>query len=406
MDVRAVLHYRRPVPIASAVALTALLVAAPVQAEPTVRRVCIQMGVPTYSAPDRKARIARTRTGPPSRLGGGEYVQLTGARAAGYQQVVTRERATLWIPDPDPGSGRSPLCLPPFSIMRVCPGGGATPDVPVRERFDEPTAAPIASLRRGGLVRVFEYFEDRGRWAFVEAGGRAGFVPSRDLCLDATAPPGPRATEHFGMIAAPAREECYQSNRERGASEIRRIVIHNSENTMKSAIATFQDCDPAHPTSAHVGIDREGRMYRFVEDRFAAFHTGASHGGFNAVSLGIELVAAAPPELRYMTPQQERALVALIGFWTAEYHITLPERVLANSARAKGYHDLEYWEAPVTIHRLVSATRGTDCPTFVWPDSADGDEAFFGWRRHALRELGRADPTRAAGPRPAASGPP
>lgn len=373
------------------------------EADLTVRRVCIQMGVPTYSAPDRKARMARSRSGPPSRLGGGEYVQLTGGRAAGYHQVSTLERVTLWIPDTDPESGQPSLCLPASTTMRVCRNDAATPDVPVLGSFAQPTAAPVASVRRGRLVPVFEYFEDRGRWAFVEIGGKAGFVRSEDLCLEATAPPGLQATEHFRMIAAPARPACYQWNRERGASEIRRIVIHNSESTIRSAIATFQDCDPARPTSAHVGIDREGRMYRFVEDRFAAFHTGASHGGFNAVSLGIELVASEPPALRSMTPPQERALVALIAFWADEYHISLPERVLQNSTRAKAYRDLEYWEAPVTMHRLVSASRGTDCPTFVWTDSTEGDEAFFGWRRQALKELGR--PIGAAGPPPAASVP-
>jgi hypothetical protein len=65
------------------------------EADLTVRRVCIQRGVPTYSTPDRKARVARSRSGPPSRLGGGEYVQLTGGRAAGYHQVSTLERVTL-----------------------------------------------------------------------------------------------------------------------------------------------------------------------------------------------------------------------------------------------------------------------------------------------------------------------
>jgi hypothetical protein len=310
-----------PVLFEPALGVAALLLGAP-EADPTVRRVCVQMGVSTHSAPDRKARIARSRSGPPSRLGGGEYVQLTGARAPGYHEVSTLGRATLWIPDTAPESGHSSLCLPASTTMRVCPIDGATPDVPVLESFDRPTAAPVASVRRGSLVRVFEYFEDRGRWAFVEIGGKSGFVRSEDLCLEATTPPGLRATERFRMIAAPARSACYQSNRERGRSEIRRIVIHNSESSMRSAIATFQDCDPARPTSAHVGIDREGRMYRFVEDRFAAFHTGASHGGFNAVSLGIELVASEHPAQRSMTPPQERALVALIAFWAEEYHIT------------------------------------------------------------------------------------
>lgn len=187
-----------------------------------------------------------------------------------------------------------------------------------------------------------------------------------------------------GVLAGPG---CYQQHRARAASEIRRIVIHNSEHTLQSALATFQNCDPLRPTSAHVVIDRDGRMYRVVEDRFAAFHTGANHGGFNAVSLGIELVASGAAGMGGMTPPQERALLELIRFWARLYKIEVARHVLDNSTRTKGYADIEYWDAPVTVHRLVSAGRGTDCPKFVWDDSPAGDEAFFRWRRAAVASL-------------------
>lgn len=191
------------------------------------------------------------------------------------------------------------------------------------------------------------------------------------------------------MIAAPATPDCYQWGRERDRGEIRRIVIHNSETTMEGTIAKFRECDPEHPTSAHVGIDRDGKIYRLVEDKFTAFHTGGTEGtgGFNAISLGIEVIASDQPGFALMTSAQERALLSLIRFWAKEYHLTIPRNVLQNSTRAKTYNDLEYWNAPVSIHRLVSAGRRTDCPKFIWADSVQGDEAFFQWRRTHLGSL-------------------
>jgi N-acetyl-anhydromuramyl-L-alanine amidase AmpD len=269
--------------------------------------------------------------------------------------------------------------------MRVC--GDQSEPVPVFADFATTSASPVGLLTRGSLVQAWEYFEDQGRWTFVEEAGRVGFVQSSHLCHEASQPPGTEASETFNMTSALAGPGCYQQYRTRAASEIQRIVIHNSEHTLRSAIATFQNCNPSRPTSAHVAIDRDGRMYRIVEDQFAAFHTGASHGGFNAVSLGIELVASGAAGMGGMTPPQEQALVDLVRFWTRKYRIAMPPHVLANAVTAKGYADIEYWDAPVTVHRLISAGRGTDCPKFVWDDSPAGDDAFFQWRRSHWRSL-------------------
>jgi hypothetical protein len=121
-----------------------------------------------------------------------------------------------------------------------------------------------------------------------------------------------------------------------------------------------------------------------VEDRYTGFHTGANNGGFNSVSLGIEVIAFNLPGFTGMTPQQERSLLGLIRFWAKEYKITMPQHVLQNSTQSKASNDLEYWQAPVTVHRLVSADRGTDCPKFIWADTIQGDEEFFRWRQKHL----------------------
>lgn len=358
----------------------------PVEPNTTVRRICVQMGVQTYRAPDKKERIARGTATLSARLEGGAYVQITGPRVNGYVQVKPLKGDTLWVPQTDPESGHSSLCTAPPLVMRACRKDRAPQDIPVQEDFEIEGSPTVAVLRRGSLVQLWEHFEDHGRWAFVEKGGKVGFVRSEELCHEASAPPGSDASVHFHMTVAPARTDCYQSGRERETDEIRRIIIHNTENTMKSAIAMFQGCDPTSPTSAHVGIDRDGRMYRFVEDKFAAFHTGGNNGGFNAMSLGIEVVASDKRDLGGLTPQQERSLVALIRFWAKQYRITIPAAVLGNSTRSKTYNNLEFWEAPVTIHRLASPGRGTDCPKFIWADSLQGDEDFFRWRRTTVAD--------------------
>jgi N-acetyl-anhydromuramyl-L-alanine amidase AmpD len=346
------------------------------------------MGIPTFRGPDAQTAVADGDAALPSRLGGGLYVQLTGLHAKGYLQVRTLQGVEVWVADVTE-SGGSSLCFAHPSVMRVCGKDDAPQAVPVVADFSASGAPPVTVINRGSLVQLWGYFEDRGRWTFVETRGKVGFVRSEDLCHENSRPPTTQATEHFAMIAAPASPDCYQAGRERGADEIRRIVIHNSEASLQETIALFQKCDPGHPRSAHVGIDRDGKIYRFVEDKFAAFHTGGTSqsGGFNSTSLGIELIAEDKPGLTNTTSEQEQSLLQLIHYWSKEYAIAIPASVFENSTRSTSYNDLEYWDAPVTLHRLVSAGRRTDCPKFTWEDSVQGDEAFFAWRRKHLGDI-------------------
>ena len=347
-----------------------------------IRRVCVQMGVPAFATEPGEGT-----PGDPCapRIGGGTYVSLTGRRGNGHIEIRELDGGIKWVPEIDAASGRSTLCLPPATVMRTCGGSADSAGIPAFVAPTDASAAPVFHIPDDTRVQIWGYFPDAGRWTLVERGGHVGFVRSAALCLTTSPPPDTDANSRFHMRPAPAGADCYQSQRERGADEIRRIVIHNSEDTIQRTIATFQACDPNHPASAHVGIDRDGTIYRFVEDRFAAFHTGGHDGGFNAGSLGIELMASGRRGSRAMTAPQERALVALIRYWEARYHIAIPGTILSNSSRSQAYNSLEFWEAPVTIHRLVSAGRRTDCPTFVWTDSAKGDDAFFKWRNTHLR---------------------
>jgi len=339
------------------------------------------MGVPALATEPAEAPPSDVRS---SRIGGGTYVILTGRRTNGYVEIRDLHGGVKWVPETDAASGRPTLCVPQATVMRTCGEPSDPAGIPAFRAATDAAAPPAFHIALDTRLQVWDYFPDLGRWSLVERHGEVGFVRSASLCL-LTPPPDASATSRFHMHAAPASADCYQSQRERGANEIRRIVIHNSEDTIQRTIATFQTCNPAHPASAHVGIDRDGTLYRFVEDRYAAFHTGGYDGGFNAGSLGIELMASGKRGAGSMTARQERALVALIRYWLVKYQIAIPPTILSNSARTKAYNSREFWEAPVTIHRLVSAGRRTDCPTFVWPDSANGDDAFFKWRNIRLR---------------------
>jgi N-acetylmuramoyl-L-alanine amidase-like protein len=345
-----------------------------------LRRVCLPMGVPALESEPSDA-APDVRRAP--RIGGGTYVRLTGRRAHGFVEVRVLRGELKWVPETDAESSRPSLCLPQATIVRACGEPTEADGVPV---FDDPAAAVFRfHIPSGSRVQAWGYFPDAGRWTLVERDGQIGFARSEALCLAISSPPGEDATAHFHMRPSPASPNCYQAHRERGANEIRRVVIHNSEATIQRTIATFQTCDPGHPASAHVGIDRDGTMYRFVEDRYAAFHTGGYDGGFNAGSLGVEVMASGRRGSRSMTARQEHALVELIRYWSTRYRIVMPRTILSNSVRSRAYNSVEFWDAPVTIHRLISAGRRTDCPTFIWADSAKGDDAFFKWRNISLR---------------------
>jgi N-acetyl-anhydromuramyl-L-alanine amidase AmpD len=173
---------------------------------------------------------------------------------------------------------------------------------------------------------------------------------------------------------------------------ITRIVVHNTEEPFTNTMSDFTS--GANGTSAHVVIDRDGAMYRVVEDQFAAYHAGGSPdgmGNYNTASLGVEVVAydgsafgGTAGEANFLSPAQAASLVMLIRAWMTEYTLVIGAEILGNGASSPGYADLEYASASLTIHRLTKANRGTDCPKFLFSDSPSGDEAFFRWRQQTF----------------------
>ena len=52
-------------------------------------------------------------------------------------------------------------------------------------------------------------------------------------------------------------------------NEPRAIVLHYTEGSLEATISTFQQ---PHNSSAHYVIDRDGKVYQLIPERFAAFH--------------------------------------------------------------------------------------------------------------------------------------
>jgi D-alanyl-D-alanine dipeptidase len=318
-----------------------------------IRRVCMQMGL-----------------GVPG-TGGGSIVFANTAN----NHVDTLFGTQASAPNPDA------LCTVPPEPMRVCVGG--TADVPVRSSLAD-SGEIVGKLARGAPVVFYEYVNGGGTTkALVDVGGMARFIPGDDVCHVEGVPDVSRATQALSMnVSIRANPKAY---RPRSLDAIRRVVIHNTETTLEEALEIFNR--PNANTSAHVVIDRDGTIFRMVEDHYAAFHAGSSKdklGGHNSTSLGIEVVAhdGAPG----FTDAQRAAVIKLVDFWMDEYKLTIAPEIIHNHSNAPGYADLEYGRAALTIHRLTKADRGTDCPRLLFANSPEGDEQFFRWREATFGE--------------------
>jgi N-acetyl-anhydromuramyl-L-alanine amidase AmpD len=331
----------------------------------SIRRVCLQRGL-----------------GEPG-LGGGSIVFETEA-GAGKGPVAIDTVSGLHRQAPS----ESVLCDVPEQALRICPGDG--PPVLVRDGIDD-RARVVGTMARGYPIGFYEYVSGDGPTkALIRFDGKARYVPADDICVPAGVPAESRATAYFRMnTSVPVGPHA---SRPRSTAAIRRIVIHNTEIDLAHTLHHFSREDAN--TSAHVVIDRDGTIYRIVEDTFTAFHAGASSdhlGGHNATSLGIEVVAwEDPPNLAkeeadgsvadFFSAAQKKAVIALVDFWMNEYHLEVAPEIMADTAARPGYADFEYAHAALTIHRLTKADRGTNCPRLLFADSPEGDERWFRWR--------------------------
>lgn len=120
----------------------------------------------------------------------------------------------------------------------------------------------------------------------------------------------------------------------RGGAPVDILVLHyTGMTTAEEALARL--CDPAAKVSAHYTIDRDGAIYRHVDEQRRAWHAGVSYWAgardVNARSIGIELVNPGH-EFGYV-PFAEPQIEALIELARAilSRHPIAKNRVLGHS---------------------------------------------------------------------------
>jgi N-acetylmuramoyl-L-alanine amidase len=113
------------------------------------------------------------------------------------------------------------------------------------------------------------------------------------------------------------------------------VILHHTTNgTAARALATLTD--PARMVSAHYLVGRDGVVYQLVDERYRAWHAGASRWGaetdINSASIGIELDNDG---FEPYPPAQVDALLALLADIEARHEIPR-ENFLAHGDVAPG----------------------------------------------------------------------
>jgi hypothetical protein len=350
-----------------------------------VRRICLREGI--------------------AGIGGGSIVRLVNTTGASFViETLNGVRATI---PAQANGGQATLCEVPSGPMKVCPADpthtGAVPFIKTLSNVRGGAGAPSGTVARGTDIVLWDHVHDgagHGKTVgFVTVNGQEGFIPPSEICFATSYPEASVATSHLQMrttwqdASGHSRPTTAAGStyRPRPPTTISRLVVHNTEEPFVQTMSDFTS--GARGTSAHVVLDRDGTLYRVVEDQFAAYHAGGSADGmgtYNNTTLGVEVVAydgsqfgGSPHDADFPTDAQRTSLVDLLRTWMTEYHLELGDSILRNSSSSPGYADLEYATAPLTIHRLTRVP-GTDCPRLLWANSPDGDEAFFRWRQQTF----------------------
>src|SRR6056297_514524 len=117
----------------------------------------------------------------------------------------------------------------------------------------------------------------------------------------------------------------------RTTEEIRYIVIHTVQGSMKSAINTFSSPRLDHPRSAHYVIGMSGEIVKSVDPRYIAWHTGTSPIGspgpyeskvLNYNSIGVEH-GGFVDDPEFPTEEQYMTSAALTRYLCDKYRIPI-----------------------------------------------------------------------------------
>jgi N-acetylmuramoyl-L-alanine amidase len=145
------------------------------------------------------------------------------------------------------------------------------------------------------------------------------------LLLAACAPTPPR-------IGSPAQWEPSPNFNERRPTIV--VLHHTSDNAADEALRTLTD--PVREVSAHYLIARDGTLYQLVDERYRAWHAGASRWGaisdLNSASIGIELDNNGEEPF---PEQQIDALLKLLSDLKSRYAIR-PENFVGHADVAPG----------------------------------------------------------------------
>jgi hypothetical protein len=114
--------------------------------------------------------------------------------------------------------------------------------------------------------------------------------------------------------------------------KINTIVIHDTEGSLASALATFQD--PGSYASAHYVIDADGSVYQTVLNRDVAWHAGNWYA--NMHSIGIEHVGTAVQGSTSYTAAMYRSSAQLTRWLASRYGIPLDRQHIVGHDNVPG----------------------------------------------------------------------
>jgi hypothetical protein len=182
---------------------------------------------------------------------------------------------------------------------------------------------------------------------FVIGSSVYAFRPHFSGWSDAVTPNPVMITDDPDNYAA----SCQYRAASRTRSEIKRIVLHNTEGRWLNFKATWQACNRIG--AAHFVILRSGEILRTIAEKNVAYHARVA----NNDSIGVEIESG--PGFEGMTPLQEASVLALTKKLQADFG-SPPDGIARDS---------------VTMHRLA-APGTTDCAKYIWPEDSD----FITWR--------------------------
>jgi N-acetyl-anhydromuramyl-L-alanine amidase AmpD len=122
----------------------------------------------------------------------------------------------------------------------------------------------------------------------------------------------------------------------REATQIRKVVIHVTQDSYSSAINWFQT--PGAEVSAHYVVrSRDGQIAQCVDDTNIAWHAGTWH--MNRVSLGIEHEGYFDDPI-WFTTEMYRSSARLVAHLCSWYGIPI------DSEHIVGHYEVTYTECP------------------------------------------------------------